>query len=271
MNDMTSVIIPKSDQLNADDLISGPRTITISEVYISPGTEQPVTIRFEGDEGRPWKPCKSMSRLMVAAWGPDANKYKGKSLTLYRDPKVKWGGMEVGGIRVSHMTDLPEDKVSNGRMVVQLTETRGKRSPCVVQPLTSAPKPRQDAAANWAGAYVSKVSEAPDADALEAFVSEKASKLAELEGKRPELHAECIAAVEQRRSDFSTFAVEDDLPAWHEPIEAMKARIDAASDADTLAKIRAEFDQHAGALPDEVRADMVQRFETMSRALERQS
>ena len=102
MTDMTAVIQPKSDQVNADDFIAGPATFTIESVSISPGTEQPVQIKLVG-EPRVWRPCKSMSRVLVAAWGPDAKVYTGRSLTLYRDPKVKWGGMEVGGIRVSHL------------------------------------------------------------------------------------------------------------------------------------------------------------------------
>jgi hypothetical protein len=105
MQDMTQVITPKSDQINADDLIGGPKTITIREVQIKGGQEQPVSVYFEGSE-KAFRPCKSMSRVMVAAWGPDAKQYTGRSMTLYRDPDVKWGGMAVGGIRISHMTHL---------------------------------------------------------------------------------------------------------------------------------------------------------------------
>ena len=67
MNDMTPIIQPKSDQINADDLISGPRTFTIDTVDIRGGTEQPVSIRLVGED-RVWRPCKSMSRVLVAAW-----------------------------------------------------------------------------------------------------------------------------------------------------------------------------------------------------------
>lgn len=139
-NDMSAAIKPKSDQLNADDLIAGPMTIKITDVRIVAGSEQPVSIHFEGDNGKPWKSCKSMNRLLVSAWGADANKYKGRSLTLYRDPTVKWGGMEVGGIRVSHMSDISADHR------VALTATKGKKVSTVVKPLrvekpTPQPKP----------------------------------------------------------------------------------------------------------------------------------
>src|SRR3546814_665102 len=130
MNDMTPVIVPKSDQMSADDLIAGPRTYTIETVDIRPGTEQPVSVFLRGEE-RAWKPCKSMSRVLVSAWGPDANAYSGRSLTLYRDPKVKWGGMEIGGIRLSHMSHIERD------MVMALTATKGKRAPYTVKVLAA--------------------------------------------------------------------------------------------------------------------------------------
>lgn len=137
MNDMSRVIQPKSDQQNADDFMAGPRTFHIERVEIKPVPDQPVSIWLRG-EPRPWKPCKSMSRVLVAAWGADASVYAGRSLTLYRDPSVKWGGMQVGGIRVSHLSDIDRE------MVMALTETKGKRSPYVVRPLASAPQSAQE-------------------------------------------------------------------------------------------------------------------------------
>lgn len=131
MSDMRAVIVPKSDQMNADDLIAGPRTVRISRVDIRAGADQPVAIHYDGDAGKPYKPCKSMCRVMVTAWGPDAKNYVGRSMTLYRDPSVKWGGMEVGGIRISHMSDL--DKT----IVLALTATKGSRKPYTVKPLAA--------------------------------------------------------------------------------------------------------------------------------------
>ena len=128
-NDMGAVIVPKSDQLNADDLIAGPITVTITGVTIKPG-EQPISIHYEGDNGKPYKACKSMARVMVMAWGSDSKKYTGRSMTLYRDPSVKWAGMEVGGIRISHMTDI------DGAITMALTATKGSRKPYTVKPLT---------------------------------------------------------------------------------------------------------------------------------------
>lgn len=135
MGDMNEVIKPKVDQLTADDLLAGPVTIRIRDVKVSPGTEQPVNVYYEGDNGKPWRPCKSTARLMVAAWGADSKEYVGKSLTLYRDDKVKWGGLEVGGVRVSHMSHIDTD------LVLALTMTKGKKAPTRVRPLKAEVAP----------------------------------------------------------------------------------------------------------------------------------
>ena len=126
--DIMKAIQPKSDQLNADDLIAGPKVITVTEVQIVAG-EQPISVFYQGDDGKPWKPCKSMGRIMVKAWGPDANQYAGRSLELYNDPGVKWAGQAVGGIRISAMTHI------DGPLTMNLTASRGKRAKFTVQPL----------------------------------------------------------------------------------------------------------------------------------------
>jgi len=139
MTDLSHTITPKSDQLNADDMIAGPKTIKITAVSAVPSSsEQPVAISFSGDDGKPYKPCKSMRRVMVALWGADGSKYVGRSMTLFRDPSVKWGGIEVGGIRISHMSDIDAD------VSMALTETRAKRSKYTVRKLTTAQAPKTE-------------------------------------------------------------------------------------------------------------------------------
>jgi hypothetical protein len=127
--DMTAVIQPRSDQINADSLIGGSLTIRITTVDIKPGAEQPITVHYENENGKPWRPCKGMARAMVAAWGPDASQYKGRSLTLYTDPTVTWGGMAVGGLRISHMSHIERD------MVFMNTVSRGKKNAVKIKPL----------------------------------------------------------------------------------------------------------------------------------------
>jgi hypothetical protein len=134
MLDLTDTIVPKSDQVNADDLMSGPRTFTISDVRKSGSPDQPVDVVLaEFPLGRPFKPSKSMRRVMVLAWGPDASTYVGRRLTLYRDPTIKFGGSEVGGIRISAMSHISEP------LTMSLTVTRGKRAPFRVDVLPDAP------------------------------------------------------------------------------------------------------------------------------------
>lgn len=131
MIDMTETIKPKSDQLNADDLIGNDLTIKITKVEKS-STEQPIAIRYDGDSGKPYMPCKSMRRVMVQLWGKDASQYVGRSMTLFRDAKVTWAGTEVGGIRISHMSDI------NGKQTMSLTASNKSKKPFVVLPLGSS-------------------------------------------------------------------------------------------------------------------------------------
>ena len=132
--DITATLEAKSSQLNTDDLIAGARTITITQVSAG-SAEQPVAIGFEGDNNKPWYPCKSMRRVLVAAWGADSSQYIGRRVTLFRDPAVTYGGIQVGGIRVSHLSHL------DGPLSIALTVTRQKRTPYRVQPLAAAPAP----------------------------------------------------------------------------------------------------------------------------------
>lgn len=133
--DMSSTIAPKSDQLNADSLLGGPMTITITRVSANEGSvEQPINVFFDGDGGKPYRPAKSMRRVMVGAWGPDTSRYVGRSLTLYCDPEVTFGGMKVGGVRISHMSHIDRD------MTMALTASKAQRKPYTVRKM-DAPKP----------------------------------------------------------------------------------------------------------------------------------
>lgn len=129
MVDLSKTIIAKSDQLNADDLIGKSITIKITKVTGTSDAQQPIAIHYEGDEGKPYKPCKSMRRILVGIWGVDGAKYVGRSMTLYRDDKVRFGGIEVGGIRISHMSDIDAPKT------MALTASKANKKAFTVQPL----------------------------------------------------------------------------------------------------------------------------------------
>ena len=122
VTDLRPTIVPKSDQLNAEQLLGGPMTITVTGVKVSSNPEQPVSVHYEGEQGRPFRPCKTMRKLLVFAWGPDGNEWAGRSMTVYNDPSVKFGGDEVGGIRISHLSHIPK------AIEVSLTSTRGKKA-----------------------------------------------------------------------------------------------------------------------------------------------
>ncbi len=129
MTDLSATISPKSDQLNADDLLGG-RTMTITVTKVTGTTgDQPISIHYEGDNGKPYKPCKSMRRVLVHCWGSDGTKYAGRKMTLFADPEVKFGGIAVGGIRISHMSHI------KSAMTMALTATRGSKKPYKVLPL----------------------------------------------------------------------------------------------------------------------------------------
>lgn len=125
---MLDAIAPKSDQINAEDLVGRTITVTVRDVTIRAGQEQPISVALE-ESDKVFRPCKTTARLMVAAWGPDASKYTGRKMTLYRDPSVKWGGVATGGIRISHMSDL------DGPLVMALAENKKNRKVHTVQPL----------------------------------------------------------------------------------------------------------------------------------------
>jgi hypothetical protein len=135
--DISDTLAPNSDQLDAVDLLSGPRTFLIERV--SKGDEeQPVNIHF-AEFPRPWRPGKSMRRVLVACWGADASAYVGRRVQLYCDPDVRFGGAAVGGTRIAALSHIDKAKQ------VPLLVSRGKSAIFVVQPLADEPAPTRAA------------------------------------------------------------------------------------------------------------------------------
>ena len=133
--DLSQTITPKSSQLNYDDMANG-AYMTVTITGVSKGNaEQPVNIELAEFPKRPFKPSKSMRRVLVAAWGKDSAAYVGRRLTLFGDPDVTYGPDKVGGIRISHMSHLDKP------LKLPLTVRRGKRAPYTVQPLTVPASP----------------------------------------------------------------------------------------------------------------------------------
>lgn len=126
--EITDTIDPKVDQLTADHLMGRTLTIRVTDVHLAAG-EQPCEIHYEGENGLPYRPGKSMRRVLVHVWGPDARAYVGRSMTLYREDDVQFGGLKVGGIRISHMSHI------SAPMTMALTAKKGSKKAFKVQPL----------------------------------------------------------------------------------------------------------------------------------------
>jgi hypothetical protein len=126
--DLSNTIQPDSDQLDAVDLAAGPRTFTIAAVRQG-NAEQPVQIDL-AEFPRPWRPGKSMRRVLVSLWGPDGSQYVGRRVRLYCDERVQFGGMAVGGTRVAAMSHIGPKK-----RAVPLLISRGKSAMFTVEPL----------------------------------------------------------------------------------------------------------------------------------------
>lgn len=171
VDSLKDTITPKSDQLNADDLLTGP--ITVQVLSVSRGnSEQPISIGIS-DGYQPFKPCKSMRRVMIAAWGDNGANWAGKWMTLYCDPSVKYGGVQVGGIRISHMSGI------DCYLSIMLTTTRSKRSEYrvkAIQPPSSLLDALREAALNGSDALKAAFDAIPNsATKLETWKQHSAS------------------------------------------------------------------------------------------------
>lgn len=158
MMDISDTLAPTSDQLDAIDLIGGPRTFTIDSVSKG-NAEQPVQIALR-EFARVWRPGKSMRRVLAFAWGTDASKYAGRRVTLFCDPDVTFGKERTGGTRISHLSHIDKP------VSIPLLVTRGKSKVFTVQPLPAEqPTPPSDTPEPTA----EEVAACTDVDALRAM------------------------------------------------------------------------------------------------------
>jgi hypothetical protein len=131
---LRDTIEPKSDQLNYDDVATA--SVSVRVVGLAAGSaEQPVIVRIAnlatGAAMRDYKPCKSMRRVLIAAWGDKGKDWIGQKATLFGDGDVRWGGVAVGGIRISHVSGI------TAPLKLKLTASKGKRAEYVVEVLES--------------------------------------------------------------------------------------------------------------------------------------
>lgn len=141
-SDISELLAANIDQLIADDfkpsgVFGGPREVTIARVAVAGGKpkkgEQPMTIHLEGGL-LPFRPCLTVRRILAESWGKDARQWKGRRMTLYRDPTVRSpdGTKDAGGIRVSHLSHIP------GTLRIRATATRGTKAEWVIEQLAMA-------------------------------------------------------------------------------------------------------------------------------------
>lgn len=126
--DITQALAPKSDQLDAVDLLgSPPQVFTITDVREG-SSEQPVQISL-AEFPRVWRPSKGMLRVLAGCWGKVTADWVGRKVELYCDPDVMFGKERVGGIRISRLSHI--DKRASAPMILK----RGKSTTWTVEPL----------------------------------------------------------------------------------------------------------------------------------------
>ena len=118
---------PRSDQINYEDFLAGPRVYTIGGVRVGTA-EQKYDIQLQ-EEQRVWRPPLTVLRTLIACWGDDATVWQGRQVELYGDPSIRFGKEAVGGIRIKALSHLDEPKT------VTVTVARGKRQKITIQPL----------------------------------------------------------------------------------------------------------------------------------------
>lgn len=199
--DISKTIVAKSDQLNADDLLAGPITIEVVDVKIN-NSDQPLEIHYKGDNGKPYKPGKSMRRVLSFMWGSDGEKYIGRSMTLYRDPEIRFGGDVVGGIRISHMSHI------SSVITIPLTVTRGKRKAFAVAPLAAkaetTPEQRVEAAQKKAASIIARIAECATVEAVNLVCESEAAVIDRLEQAYPDLAERIISQRDFKIESLST-------------------------------------------------------------------
>ena len=255
MGDLAATIIAKSDQLNADDLISGPITVTVTKVTVNKNDDQPCSIFYEGDNGKPYKPNKGMRRLLMMAWNTDDSQvFIGRSMTLYRDPTVLWAGKPEGGIRISHLSHI--DKPTTFAIMVK----RGKREQITIDPLQT-PKPTSQLTVETAQQALTN---AKDMDELKAAWSHKS--MAPFRDELTDFLNKCKAQLsepdteqgrtDEQHGDQNDGVEADDTPAWDGMVTDWKDRITKADVVGTIIAIRGELKPHVDVLPSEVANEM---------------
>lgn len=126
--DIRAATKPRSDQLNFENFLTGPQTFTVAKV--TPGDrDHPVFIYMAECPATPYKPSKGMLKCIAQpdGWGDKSSQWTGKAITLYGDPTVIYGGVEVGGIKVYALEGIESDYET------LISARRGVRKPHLIK------------------------------------------------------------------------------------------------------------------------------------------
>ena len=134
--DLTQALAPKSDQIDAADLIGSPPQIftiaSVSENVSDLADQQPVNIRLE-ETSKFYRPSKGMLRVLADNWGKDVKLWAGRQVELYGEPEVYFGREKRGGTRISRLSHI------TARKTTLVNPRGGKGGHWSVDPLPTAP------------------------------------------------------------------------------------------------------------------------------------
>lgn len=113
--DLTKALAPKSDQIDAADLIGSPpqvfTIISVSENGSELADQQPVNIRLE-ETKKLYRPSKGMLRVLADNWGKEVAAWAGRKVELYGEPEVYFGREKRGGTRISRLSHIKSPKTT---------------------------------------------------------------------------------------------------------------------------------------------------------------
>lgn len=132
--DITDTLAPKSDQLDAIELATGPRVFTVESVDVKKDAEQPVSIHLR-EFPRPWRPSKNMRRVLAFCWGEKSALWTGRRMKLFLDPEVTFGKDKPGGTRIAALSHI------DGPKSVPLLISQGRSAIYTVDVLTAPAEP----------------------------------------------------------------------------------------------------------------------------------
>jgi len=109
--DLSDTIQVDSSQINSADLFE-PRIFRLVGIQRGPDQRRPIEYRLEGED-KVFRPCKTVRRILVKAWGKDGNDHIGHLVRLYCDPTVRNPkGTVVGGTRVNGLSHTTKTTIT---------------------------------------------------------------------------------------------------------------------------------------------------------------